>query len=79
MKVPVKKLEWSPEHSVVFEDNKKKTGANIAKLNYYDPAKETQLKCTKYTFGRMGSSRGQVSNHGKTNEVHSRVRLTKQS
>ena len=44
MKLPVKKFEWSPECSVVIEDIKKAV-ANLAKLNYYDPAKETRVKC----------------------------------
>ena len=39
----MKKFEWGPEYTVAVEDIKKAV-ANIAKLNYYDPAKETRVK-----------------------------------
>ena len=39
IEVPVKKFKWGPEYTVIVEDLEK-TAANIAKLNYYDPAKK---------------------------------------
>ena len=44
VRLPVKKFEWNDQHSVVFEDIKKAV-ANIALLNYYDPAKQSRVKC----------------------------------
>ena len=44
VRLPVKKFEWEDQHSVVFEEIKK-AAANIALLNYYDPSKQTRVKC----------------------------------
>ena len=44
IKVPVKKFEWGSEYTEVFEEIKKLV-ANIAKLKYYDPARESRVKC----------------------------------
>ena len=44
VRLPVKKFEWDDQHSVAFEDIKKAV-ANIALLNYYDPSKQTRVKC----------------------------------
>ena len=44
VRLPVKKFEWDDQHSVVFEEIKK-AKANIALLNYYDPSKQTRVKC----------------------------------
>ena len=43
VRLPVKN-EWNDQHSVAFEDIKKAV-ANIALLNYYDPLKQTRIKC----------------------------------
>ena len=32
------------KHSIIFDEIKKAV-ANIAKINYYNPAKHTQVKC----------------------------------
>ena len=42
--IPVKKFEWGPEYTEVFEEIKQAV-ANIAKLNYYDPVRDTRVKC----------------------------------
>ena len=45
VRLPVKKFEWENQHSVVFEEIKKAV-ANIALLKlYYDPSKQTRVKC----------------------------------
>ena len=44
VRLPVKKFEWDDQHSVAFEDIKKAV-ANIALLIYYDPSKQTRVKC----------------------------------
>ena len=44
VQLPVKKFDWDNEHSVAFEEIKRAV-ANIALLNYYDPSKETRVKC----------------------------------
>ena len=44
VRLPVKKFEWDDQHSVAFEEIKKAV-ANIALLNYYDPSKQTRVKC----------------------------------
>ena len=40
----MKKFEWDSQHSLAFEDFKK-TVANIARINYYNPSRETRVKC----------------------------------
>ena len=40
----MKKFEWGPEHTEVFEEIKQSV-ANIAKLKYYDPSRDTRVKC----------------------------------
>ena len=42
VRLPVKKFDCDNQHSVAFEEIKKKAAANIALLNYYDPSKETR-------------------------------------
>ena len=59
IKIPVKKFEWSQEQSVVFEELKKAV-ANIAKLNYYDPAKETRVK-SDASYSGLGASLEQLT------------------
>ena len=44
IKLPVKKFEWGEKHSLIFEKIKTAV-ANIAQINYYDPQKETRVKC----------------------------------
>ena len=45
VRLPVKKFEWENQHSVVFEEIKKAVD-NIALLKlYYDPSKQTRVKC----------------------------------
>ena len=44
VRLPVKKFDWDNQHSVAFEEIKKAV-VNIALLNYYDPSKETRIKC----------------------------------
>ena len=44
VRLPVKKFEWEDQLSVVFKEIKKAV-ANIALLNYYDPSKQTRVKC----------------------------------
>ena len=44
IRLPVKKFDWNRKHSVVFEEIKKSV-ANIALLNYYNPSRETRVKC----------------------------------
>ena len=43
MKLPVKKIEWRDEHTVVF-DAIKTAVANITKVNFYDANRETRVK-----------------------------------
>ena len=54
IKIPVKKFEWGPKHSEVFEEIKQAV-ANIAKLNYYDPNRDTRVKCDASHSG-LGAS-----------------------
>ena len=54
IKIPVKKFEWGTEHNEVFEEIKKAV-ANIAKLNYYDPNRDTRVKCDASHSG-LGAS-----------------------
>ena len=44
IRLPVKKIDWDSQHSVAFEEIKKAL-ANIALLNYYNPSRETRVKC----------------------------------
>ena len=59
VRLPVKKFQWNDQHSVVFEDIKKAV-ANIALLNYYDPLKQTRIKCDASHSGR-GATLEQLS------------------
>ena len=43
IRVPVKKFKWGPEYTDVIEEIKQAV-ANIAKLNYYDPIRDTRVK-----------------------------------
>ena len=43
MKLPVKKIEWGDEHTVVF-DAIKTAVANITKVSFYDANRETRVK-----------------------------------
>ena len=54
IRVPVKKFEWGPEYTEVFEKIKQAV-ANIAKLNYYDPIRATRVKCDASHSG-LGAS-----------------------
>ena len=60
VRLPVKKFEWDDQHSVAFEDIKKAV-ANIALLNYYDPSKQTRVKCDASHSG-LGATLDQWSN-----------------
>ena len=40
----VKKFDWEEKHSIIFDEIKQAV-ANIAKINFYNPARETQVKC----------------------------------
>ena len=42
--LPVKKFEWGEEHSMIFEEIKTAV-ARIAQIYYYDPKKDTRVKC----------------------------------
>ena len=44
IQLPVKKFEWDSQHSLAFEDIKKAV-ANIAMIYYYNPSRETRVKC----------------------------------
>ena len=44
VKLPVKKFECGEQHSLIFEEIKKAV-AKIAQIHYYDPKKDTRLKC----------------------------------
>ena len=63
VRLPVKKFEYDDQHSVVFEDIKKSV-ANIALLNYYDPSKQTRVKCDASHSG-LGATLDQWSNQNK--------------
>ena len=39
----MKKFEWEEKHSIIFHEIKKAL-ANIAQINYYNPAKDIQVK-----------------------------------
>ena len=54
------KCEWDNQHSVAFEDIKKSV-ANIALLNYYDPSKQTRVKCDA-SHSDLGATLDQWSN-----------------
>ena len=54
IRVPVKKFEWGHEYTEVFEEIKQAV-ANIAKLNYYDPIRDTRVKCDASHSG-LGAS-----------------------
>ena len=54
IRVPVKKFKWGPEYTEVFEKIKQAV-ANIAKLNYYDPMRDTRIKCDA-SHGGLGAS-----------------------
>ena len=54
IKIPVKKFEWGPEHTEVFEEIKQAV-ANVAKLNYFDPSRDTRVKCDASHSG-LGAS-----------------------
>ena len=60
--VPVKKFVWGTEYTEIFEDIKKAV-ANIAKLNYYDPTKETWVKCDASHSGLGASLEQQTENN----------------
>ena len=62
IKVPVKKFVWGTEYTEIFEDIKKAV-ANIDKLNYYDPAKETRVKCDVSQSGLGASLEQQTENN----------------
>ena len=62
IKVPVKKFVWGTEYTEIIEDIKKAV-ANIAKLNYYDPAKETRVKCDASHSGLGASLEKQTENN----------------
>ena len=62
IKVPVKKFVWGPEYTEIFEDIKKVV-TNIAKLNYYDPARETRVKCDASHSGLRASLEQQTENN----------------
>ena len=57
VRLPVKKFEWD---SVAFKEIKKAV-ANIALLNYYDPSKQTRVKCDASHRG-LGATLDQWSN-----------------
>ena len=40
----MKKFEWEEEHSIIVDEIKTAV-VNIAHINYYNPAKDTQVKC----------------------------------
>ena len=61
VRLQVKKFEWDDKHSVAFEDIKKAV-ANIALLNYYDPSKQTRIKCDASHSG-LGATLEQWSHH----------------
>ena len=61
IKVPVKKFEWGPDYTEVFEEIKQAV-AKIAKLNYYDPARETWVKCDASHSGLGASLEQQTEN-----------------
>ena len=61
IKVPVKKFEWRLEYTEVFEEIKQAV-ANIAKLNYYDPAREIRVKCDASHSGLGASLEQQTGN-----------------
>ena len=44
VKLPGKKFEWGVEHSIIFEEIKTAV-ARIAQIHYYDPKKDTRVKC----------------------------------
>ena len=44
IRLPVKKFERDSQHSLAFEDIKNAV-ANMATINYYNPSRETRIKC----------------------------------
>ena len=47
----MRKFEWEEEHSVTFKEIKKAI-VNITTVNYYNPSKETRVKCDASHSGR---------------------------
>ena len=60
--MPVQKFEWQEKHSVIFDEIKKAV-ANIAKINYYNPEKDTPVKCNANHSG-LGATLEQKKEDG---------------
>ena len=60
VKLPVRKFEWREKHSLIFEEIKKAV-AQIAQINYYDPLKDTRVKCDA-SNSALGASLEQKTN-----------------
>ena len=63
IKMPLKKFGWEEKHSKIL-DEIKKARANIAKINYYNPANDTPVKCDASHSGLGATLEQKIAERG---------------
>ena len=56
IQLPVKNFKWGDEHSLILDEIKKAV-ARIAQINYFNPIKDTRVKCD--ARGNVGTANSQ--------------------